>query len=363
MENSTDKILEFFETQNVKINEKNGIKFIAGFSDVEKELEILYNGAALRILSNYAIIELVGNDTLDFLHRITTNSVKNLQKEEIVQTIFTTEKGRILSVATILNFGSYQFLVIGKSNKERVTGWINKYIISDDIKVNDASYRFNILELSGEESDSFITLLAGSIANEIKPNSFKVINSEGILFFLAKITDFNGRNKYWILAEHENSIMLIDYMKENHGIFNFGLIGEDAYHEYRIKLGIPAAPNEINDQYNPLEAGMLHLVDFKKGCYIGQEVIARLDTYDKFQNYLNGVIFEHPIESDQHFMLLDNEEQEVGIVTSAVQSSEHKSSIGLAYIKKNFNEPGTILTAKNNENVTRVTVQELPFKK
>lgn len=363
MDNSTEKILEFFEKQNVKIKYNNGVKLIAGFSDLEKELEILHYGAALRILSNYSLLELKGSDSLDFLHRITTNSVKDLKKEEIVQTIFTTEKGRILSVATVFNFDTYQFLVVGKSNKERVSGWINKYIIADDVQVNDASFRFNLLELSGPQSESFITLVCGSIVNDIKPNSFKVIHTEGILFFLAKIIDFNGRSKFWILAEQENTIKLINYMKENHGIFNFGLVGEDAYHEYRIKMGIPAAPNEINDQYNPHEAKLIHLVDFKKGCYIGQEVIARLDTYEKVQKSLTGVSFEQPINSDQHFVLLDENEQEVGIVTSAVHSSRLNKAIGLAYIRKNFIEPGTVLTARNNEMVTKVTVQELPFKK
>lgn len=363
MDNSTEKILEFLVTHDVRLKQNDGVKLIAGFSDLEKELDILNYGAALRILSGYALLELKGNDSLDFLHRITTNSVKDLKKEEVVQTIFTTEKGRILSVATVFNFDTYQFLVVGKSNKERVASWINKYIISDDVQINDASFRFNILELSGPQSESFITLVCGNIVNEIKPNSFKVIHTEGILFFLAKIIDFNGRSKFWILAEQENTIKLINFMKENHGIFNFGLVGEDSYHEYRIKMGIPAAPNEINDQYNPHEAKLIHLVDFKKGCYIGQEVIARLDTYEKVQRYLTGVSFDQPINSDQHFILFDEAEQEVGLVTSAVHSTRLNKSIGLAYIRKNFVEPGTILTAKNNEMVTKVTVQELPFKK
>jgi folate-binding protein YgfZ len=252
---------------------------------------------------------------------------------------------------------------VGKSNKERVLGWINKYIIADDVVMSDATGRFNIMELSGPQSGSFITLVCGNIVNDISTNMFKVVNAEEILFFLSKITDFNGRDKYWILADDDNTIKLINYMKENYGIFNFGLIGEEAYYEFRISMGIPAAPNEINDKYNPHEANLIHLVDFKKGCYIGQEVIARLDTYSKVQKYLTGINFEDPVTAAHNFVLLDEKENEVGIVTSSVNSSRLNKPIGLAYINKNFTAPGTVLIAKNSEKVTKATVQELPFKK
>jgi folate-binding protein YgfZ len=363
MINGSFKLLEYFKEQNIESRDYYGVSAIPFYSSVEEELEVLHYGAALRIMFNYSLIELRGKDSLDFLHRITTNSVKDLKKEGVTQTIFTTEKGRILSVSTILNFDTHQFLVVGVSNKERVLGWINKYVIADDVKAEDAGERFNLLELSGPQSSSFMTLITGSSINDITPNSFKVFNAEGILFFLVKIVDFSGRDKYWILADDDNSIKLLKFMKENHGIFNFGLVGEEAYHEYRVGLGVPAAPNELNDLYNPHEARLVHLIDFKKGCYIGQEVIARLDTYDKVQKSLTGIHFEEPIESDQHFILLDNDENEVGLVTSAVNSRKLNKSIGLAYIRKNYLQPGTVLIARNNEKVTKATVQELPFKK
>ncbi len=363
MSNGSFKLLEYFKEQGIESKEYNGVNAIPVFTSIENELEALNYGAALRILFNYSLIELRGKDTLDFLHRITTNSVKELKKEEIIQTIFTSEKGRILSVSTVLNFDTHQFLVVNVANKERVLGWINKYVIADDVKAEDASERFNLLELSGTQAGSFLTLVCGNTINDIKPNSFKVMNAEGILFFLAKITDFTGRSKFWILADDDNSIKLIKFMKENHGIFNFALVGEEAYYDYRVAYGIPAAPNELNDQFNPHEAKLAHLIDFKKGCYIGQEVIARLDTYNKIQKFLTGIQFEEPVESYQHFVLFDDQNNEAGLVTSAVNSKRLSKSIALAYIRKDYIQPGTILIAKNSQQVKKVVVQELPFKK
>lgn len=360
--NENAKMFDYFVSQNADVIDENDGKVIAKFSDVASEVDILFHGAAVRYLSRYSILELKGVDALDFLHRITTNSIKDLKKEQVAQTIFTNEKGRILSLSTILNFDTYQFIVCGEPNKSKITSWISKYIIADDVTIADVSDRFNILELSGGQADSFITLVCGSVVNEIEPNSFKVISTEGIMFFLVKLYEFNGRTKFWILADDDNAIKLLKYMKENHGIFNFGLVGETAYTEYRIKAGIPTAPNEINDQYNPYEANLKHLIDFKKGCYIGQEVIARLDTYDKVQKQLTGIKFQEEVDANEKFTLLDKEQNEIGIITSLAYSEKHKKYIGLGYIKKSHFQSGKIVTAKNSTKVTNIILQEIAQK-
>ena len=64
-------------------------------------------------------------------------------------------------------------------------------------------------------------------------------------------------------------------------------------------------PVKLNSDFNPHEARLLNAVDFKKGCYIGQEVIARLDTYDKVQRYLFGVIFLKPVDQNDKYLLFD----------------------------------------------------------
>ena len=61
---------------------------------------------------------------------------------------------------------------------------------------------------------------------------------------------------------------------------------ESEFNSFRIKNMIPICGREVNNLYNPLEIGISHMIDFDKGCYIGQEVIARLDTYDKVQRKL-----------------------------------------------------------------------------
>jgi len=358
------QLIEYLESNGFASFKIDGYKVINSYSTLEEEIDALYNGVVLRNISHEGIIELKGKDALDLVHRIATNNVKELPKEGVTKTIFTSEKGRFIGVATLMNFESYQLLVCDRASKMKIMSWIQKYVISDDVQVNDANTKYNLLELSGPQSDSFASLVCGSVVSEMQPNTFRIIHTENILFFLMKIPGVRNTNKFWFLADFENSKRLIEYMKENKSVYNFSMVGEAAYNIFRIEQGIPIVPNEMNDEHNPLEAGLKDQIDFKKGCYIGQEVIARLDTYDKVQKKLVGVKFSDQFELSNGNLILDENGNEVGNITSYIYSPKLKATIGLAYIKQSHSSPGTDLRLKlpGNQSIT-VEVKALPFLK
>jgi folate-binding protein YgfZ len=301
---------------------------------------------------------------LDFLHRISTNETKNLQKEQLTETIFTTEKGRIIDKTTLLNFDEFKLIVSSYIHQQKVLGWINKYIISDDVKAININSKYTVFELLGPQADSFLMMICGNVINNIQPNTFKIINAEGIIFFLAKLSDKNGKNKYWIIADPNHGQQFIKFILGNSSIFDFSLIGEEAYNQYRVEKGIPSAPNEINDLFNPHETKLNGLISFTKGCYIGQEVIARLDTYNKVQKYLSGVTFQDPVDDNETFNLFDDEGNEAGLITSSAYSFKFKKYFGLGYIRKPYIDEETHLTAKNDSGRSiKISVRNLPSQK
>lgn len=355
---------DFYESLGAKSEIINNNKIIRSFSDIETETYLLHNGTALRDISNAGIVELRGKDVLEFLHRVSSNSTKNLAKENIVRTIFTSEKGRIIDLTTLINFDDYQLLICNSENQNKVMSWIDKYVITDDVQLSDKTGKYAFLELLGPQADSFMTLVCGNIINDIVPGTFRVVNNEGIIFFVVRLSNEDSKKKFWILADHNNGKQLIGFMLKHKGPFDFGLIGEDAYIAYRVEQGIPEAPDELNDNYNPHEARILDSVDFAKGCYIGQEVIARLETYDKVQKYLMGIVFDSEPDINSNYILHDIENREAGNATTIVYSQKCQKFIGLAYVKKAFCIEGVELTAKNEKDSSiKVFVKNLPFKK
>jgi folate-binding protein YgfZ len=98
----------------------------------------------------------------------------------------------------------------------------------------------------------------------------------------------------------------------------------------------------MGDDYNPLEAGLIGSIDFAKGCYIGQEVIARLDTYQKVQKRLVKLSFEAG-SSVSPGTSLKQEGRVVGKVTSAAVIPTTGETIGLAYVRTKNALPGARL--------------------
>jgi len=100
----------------------------------------------------------------------------------------------------------------------------------------------------------------------------------------------------------------------------------------RVRYGVAAYGQEMGDAYNPLEAGLIGSIDFGKGCYIGQEVIARLDTYHKVQRHLVMLRFA-PDAQVAEGMTLRHGERSVGVVTSMARIPTTGQVIGLGYVR------------------------------
>ena len=109
-------------------------------------------------------------------------------------------------------------------------------------------------------------------------------------------------------------------------------IGAEAHETARIWTGVPDHGRELGDEYNPLEAGLVGSIDFTKGCYIGQEVIARLDSYHKVQKYLVRLVFgEDAVVSTGTILLEDG--KPIGKVTSVAPIPAGEQRIGLGYVR------------------------------
>ncbi|HPI36956.1 MAG TPA: glycine cleavage T C-terminal barrel domain-containing protein [Ignavibacteriaceae bacterium] len=349
-----------FKSLGYKFEKSNGYSAFNVFTSVEDEYAILNSGAGLRDISHHSVIELTGNDVLDFLNRITTNNVKSIQPASAIDTIFTNEKGRILDKTKLLHLGNKQLLLGQRSDKIKLINWIEKYIIMDDVVPVHLTGRMVVLEFRGPQSDSFLTLLFGDQVKDFPLNSIKRLFLEQAVITAVKCMDESNSIYFVLIIQPETASFFINYCIANKGVFNFSLIGEEAFDLYRVEKGILSS-NELNNNFNPLEANLAWLVNFTKGCYIGQEVIARLDTYKKVQKKLTGVQF---IDNNIDFInctLMGNGE-DAGQVTSIVFSPYLKKYIGLAYIRNEYCNEGTSLTAVNNGNKFEVKVKKLPFR-
>ncbi len=306
-------------------------------SSINEELQAFQTGAAVRDISTHTLLSLKGKDALNFVHRISTNSVKDILVNETVRTTFTNEKGRILDSTLLMRLQETLTIIGSESTEEILSYWLNKYIITDDIAVESLYRKEFAFEITGPQADSLMILLFGETAK--KPEEFKVytvlMDAHAIKFTVQK--ERNGQKKYIIFGPVIAGRELIRQFKYSSSLFDVRFIGIEAYKHYRIEEGIPGE-QELNDKFNPLESNISEEVNFKKGYYIGQEVISRIDTNGKTIKQLRGFILEEKIDNGIDFMIFDEENREVGVLTSIVYSEDRQKSIALGYLKKQLLE-------------------------
>ena len=333
------------------------------YSSVLDEYNALKNGSGIRIVPNATAIRLTGKETLDFLNRVSTNAVKELKPLEKKNTLFLNEKGRLIDRTVLLNLDNF-YLIIGSPNpSKKLFSWINKFIIMEDIQTKDVTDDYLLIELLGPQTESYLTLLIGDEIKNLNSQNVLYTNADGFSFYLFKSSENNGIVIYKILVDKNRSSEFIDYLLQNKSVFDINLVGEDAYNIFRIENGLASTPNEINDNYTPHETNLIGDVSFNKGCYIGQEVIARLDTYDKVQRKMFGIIFPVGVELDGTAQLFDKENNDAGNVTSIVYSEFLKKSIALGFLRKKvLNGNNQIFTEIDGKKIPLI-ICDLPFKR
>lgn len=295
------------------------------------------------------IIKTTGDDIIDLIHRLSTNNCMNVTQHVGKQTILTNEKGRIIDIITILKRKEDYLMLTSSKNELQVIQWLKKFIIMEQIQFEIVTDEYDMITVHGAQSLDCISQLLNTHDLNIPIHS--MITS----------MDFPFRIAIRLMPIHELQFLVIDV--KDTGLLNLfessgiAFFGESQFERERILSGMGKYGHELSESYNPLEAGLLHLIDFKKGCYIGQEVIARLDSYNKVQKRLMGFFSQYPIVQDS---IISIGAKEIGIVTSALQSTEY--TIGLAFIRSEQAFPDSVVYATSEGISQLCTLLNLPMR-
>ena len=254
-------------------------------------------------------LKLTGADARDLLNRLSTNLVDpNAPAGEVTATVLTSDRGRIVDLVYVAHCGDHQLLLTGAGQQDNVTAFLDKYTIMEDIEVEDITGSTALLALTGPAAGAIVSAAAGGLADD----GARVIalpgNPEG--------EGADGPPRYRILAPAASGGAALGRLRAAGAV----AISAAAAETLRIARGRPQYGAEMGDAYNPLEAGLIGAIDFHKGCYIGQEVIARLDTYRKVQKYLVALRFDAGAGVVADLVgarLLDGAGKAMGLVTSA----------------------------------------------
>ncbi|MEK6650202.1 MAG: hypothetical protein AABY75_04445, partial [Bacteroidota bacterium] len=239
-----------------------------------------------------------------------------------IATILTNEKGRVIDVVGAVTGPDGRLLLACAGDRDgRVGRWLERFIIMEDVVVRDVTDRYlqvicyAVDEISHRWSPP---LVAGSL----------------------RMVPFSIWKNHWSFVVIEARIWkdVESVLREEGG----ASVDRTAFDRDRIAAGVPWAGTEISDQRNPLESRLRSLISFTKGCYVGQEVIARLDTYRKVRAGLTRFSGSLPEGAIAPLPIHTSDGTEAGILSS-VGGDTKSQAIALGFVRTHLLKPDLVL--------------------
>ena len=299
----------------------------------EDEYRALTSGVAVLDRSDVGRLVVTGDDALDLLNRLSTNELATLEIGVGAATVLTTNKGRIVDLLHVHQRDDHLVVFTSPGNQQRVAEWIDFYTFVEDVTVEDLAQGTAMLSLTGLGSTEFLDGFTSGQASSLATFGRLSGQLSTVPVELHR-SDFLGLPSFDVVIDAEHKERLETVLTDGGAI----PVGTDVVEAVRIERGIPAFGKELTEDYNPHEANLVHHVSFSKGCYIGQEVIARLQTYKKVSKYLVGLGWDGEGPAPGAFLLHDG--KRMGIVTSAARLPHTGGNVGLGYVRKQFVDDG-----------------------
>jgi len=230
-----------------------------------------------------AALRLEGKDALDLLHRLTTNDVKGLAEGMGAATVFTTAKGRIVALATLHRLKGWLHLLCDAAHAGTIRDWIDRYTFREEVRVEDRSASHATLLVTGPRSEGIVARAFPSAAG-LPRHGVVQVDLDGEAGLLVRT--FPVASDAWLLTVPGAFAASARARLLAAGAGRLMTAPLEVFEALRIEAGLPAAGKEMTEDHNPWEARLDDAISLSKGCYVGQEVIARLNTYRKVARLL-----------------------------------------------------------------------------
>jgi folate-binding protein YgfZ len=327
--------------------EYDGWELAAEYGSGTAELETLQARVGLVDWTGWGVVQLTGGDRLDFVQRMSTNDVGRLRPGEGAATVLTTPIGRIVDMVCVGVREEELLLLVGRGADEVVAGWLGKHIFfNDEVVVERVTEQWGLMGCMGPEAGELMARLIGPGVRDMAPFQTLEGQVEGVEVSVMRSAPWGSG--YLLLVGAAQAAELWTTLRTAVERAGGAPVGERALETARVSAGWPRFGRELSEDYIPLEAGLKWAISFTKGCYVGQEVIARMDTYQRLAKRL--VVLDCGTGQDPAAVGLApgaevrGEAGKVGQVTSVAPLADRGVLKGLAYVKTGAAEPGRELS-------------------
>src|SRR4051812_19086534 len=269
--------------RGAKFGEYSGAETASDFCDVSTEVETLRHGAGVYDLGWRAKLIGTGEDRVRWFNGMVTNNIKDLAQNQGAYTFLLNAQGQIQADMYVYNRGEHMLVDTDRSQADRVREIFEKYIIMDDVAIEDGSEELSAIGLQGTEAAAVLQHLGHDVSG-IAPLS--VVDTKLGEAGISVVRSDSPIPTFEIWASTPNLPTL--WLSLVAG--GAKPVGFEAYEIMRVVAGRPRYGVDIGDRDLPQETAQDRALNFRKGCYVGQEIVERIHSRGKVHRSLAGLV-------------------------------------------------------------------------
>jgi tRNA-modifying protein YgfZ len=294
--------------------------------------------------SHLGMLKFTGQTRLDLINRMSTQKVNDLKSGQGAATVLTTDIGRIIDRLILYSASDSAYCLTGEGNGDAIARYLMRFVFfMDDFQVTDLSQETAILAVYGRRAGEKLAALFGAV--ELPRHHWRLVDLAGRTFYLHR-TDPVAGDGYFVTCSIEDKEAAWQLLT------GAGLIpaGEGAFEYLRIESVQPRFGHELTRDYIPLEANLWDDVSFNKGCYTGQEIIARMESRGRLAKKLVLLRPASPLAAGTE---LTSGGKAAGTITSAADGPN--GPLALGYVKTAVLDEGISQLSAGGTAVSLVT--------
>ncbi len=298
-------------------------------------------------LSDRGLLAVSGEDAETFLQNQLTNDIRNVNETTHQESAWCSPKGRIIANFRVFKRGDYFLLDLSADLVEHVIKKLRMYVMMSKVTIEDVSESLVHFSYSGQGADTKLKEILGDLP--LAPNAS--IQSDGVsILAIAGPT-----SRFDIFAEVEQCKSLWQTLSSEAVVTT-----STHWHYLNIQAGIPVISAESSEMWIPQMVNYIYVggVDFKKGCYPGQEVVARLNYLGKTKRRMYHIVADIPSALTVGALIQNENNAEAGKVLSSVLNPEGKAE---ALVVLKIAEAQKLLTVSADNQVATVQIVDLPY--
>ena len=325
------------------------------------EYQAVRQAVGLSDLSHRGKIRVIGDDRVKWLQSLISNDILPLQPGQGRYSSFLTHKGKMLGYFRVYTLPDSLWVEDVGEVGDATFQALRKFLLYGiKAKMENCAESWGLLLVSGPKACATVSAAFGVEMSDLKPVNAIAAKIGGHAALVLR-TEETGEDDLEILLPVDVLHTAWERLMESGATYGIKAVGGHAREALRIEAGLPKAGPDLNEEIVPPEANLEgKAFSLNKGCYPGQEVVARMDTYGNVRRKLVGLVMNGTIIPPRGAKLFSGD-REVGWVSSATHSPQLNEVIAFAFPLRDFSNTGTELTVEFDSRRYPATVHTLPF--